>query len=120
MSTTERAVEMVRKLVPDLDDRMTQFEVEAFEIDDELRDAFHEELERLSGELQAGLDSSDDEQVRTAAHSIKGMSGTMGFPEISVLAREIELTLRDGARERFTLLCHALIAWAREFVAAGK
>jgi len=115
-----RAVEMVRELIPDLEDRMAQFEVEAFDIDDELMEAFREELERLGGDLQAGLTASDDEQVRAAAHSIKGMCGTMGLPEISVLAREIEMTLRAGERERCTLLCDALITWARDFIAASK
>ena len=115
-----RAVEWVRELIPDLEDRMAQFEVEAFGIDDELMEAFHEELERLGGDLQAGLTASDDEQVRAAAHSLKGMCGTMGLPEISVLAREIETTLCDGERERHALLCNALITWARDFIAASK
>ena len=115
-----RAVEMVRELVPDLETRIAQFEVEPFELDEELIEAFREELEHLSDEMQAGLDSADDEQIRLAIHSIKGMSGTMGLPEISVLAQEIELTLRAGERERFALLSNALIAWARDFVAAGK
>ena len=115
-----RAIEMVRELIPDLEDRMAQFEVEAFDIDDELMEAFREELERLGGDLHAGRTVSDDEQVRAAAHSIKGMCGTMGLPEISVLAREIEMTLRAGERERYDLLCDALITWARDFIAAGK
>lgn len=112
----ERAMEAVRRLVPDLDGRISQFEVETFEMDDELISAFCEEMERLSGELQTGLDTSDNELVRVAAHSIKGMGGTMGLPEISVLAQEIELTLRAGQMDRCAELCKALIGWAREFV----
>ncbi|MBI9021014.1 MAG: Hpt domain-containing protein [Verrucomicrobia bacterium] len=115
-----RAIELVRELVPDLNEKIGSFEVEAIDVDDELLEAFYEELDRLSGDLQTGLDASDDEQIRMAAHSIKGMAGTMGFPEISVLAREIEMTVRGGDRERTVTLCTSLIAWAREFVAAGK
>jgi HPt (histidine-containing phosphotransfer) domain-containing protein len=114
-----RAIEMVRKQVPDLDGRISQFEVETFEMDDELVSAFCEELERMSADMQTGLDTSVNEMVRVAAHSIKGMGGTMGLPEISVLAQEIELTLRAGKMERCTVLCNELIKWAREFV-AGK
>lgn len=119
MTALAREIEMVRDLVPDVEERMLQFEVAPFELDEELVSAFHEELERLSGEMQAGLDASEDEPVRLAAHSIKGMSGTMGLPEISVLAREIELTLRAGERERFLQLSNALIRWARELTASG-
>lgn len=114
-----RAIETVRRLVPDLDGRISQFEVETFEMDDELITAFCEELERMSTDLQTGLDTADNEIIRVAAHSIKGMGGTMGLPEISVLAQEIELTLRNGQMDRCTALCMAIITWAREFV-AGK
>lgn len=115
-----RAIETVRKLVPDLDGRISQFEVETFEMDGELIAAFCEELERVSGDLQTGVDTSDSEMIRVAAHSIKGMGGTMGLPEISVLAQEIELTLRGGEMDRCTGLCAALIAWSRDFVASNQ
>jgi len=115
-----RAIEMVRGLVRDLDGRISQFEVETFEMDDELIGAFCEELERMSGDLQTGLDTSNNEMIRVAAHSIKGMGGTMGLPEISVLAQEIELALRGGQTERCTALCAALIKWSREFISGNK
>ena len=114
------AMETVRKLVPDLDGRISQFEVETFEMDDELIAAFCEELERIAGELQAGLDSKNKEMIRVAAHSIKGMGGTMGLPEISVLAQEVELTLRSGQMPRCVELCNTLIIWSREFITQNQ
>lgn len=120
MTAIPRAIEMVRELVPDLDERIGQFEVETFEMDDELMDAFFEEIERLTGDLQAGLDEFDEEKIRASAHSIKGMSGTMGLPEISVLAQEIEVTLRGGETERCRHLCTVLIGWARDFMAGNQ
>ena len=120
MTAIPRAIEMVRNLVPDLDGRISQFEVETFEMDGELIDAFCEELDRVGGDLQSGLDESDNEKIRVAAHSIKGMGGTMGLPEISVLAQEIELTLRGGDQERCTALCEALIQWAKDFSSGNK
>lgn len=115
-----RAIETVRTLVPDLDGRISQFEVETFEMDDELIVAFCEELERMAADLQAGIDTPNNEMIRVAAHSIKGMGGTMGLPEISVLAQEIELTLRGGQTERCALLCKALIGWSRDFITGNK
>ena len=116
----ERVIEMVRKLVPDLDERIGRFEVEDFEVDDELLGAFCEELERLSGDLRSGLDTSDDKQAHVAAHSIKGMGGAMGLPEISVLAQEVERTLEAGQKERCEFLSKELISWARAFVAKNQ
>jgi HPt (histidine-containing phosphotransfer) domain-containing protein len=115
-----RAIETVRKLVPDLDGRISQFEVETFEMDDELIAAFCEELERMTGDLQTGLDSKNNDMVRVAAHSIKGMGGTMGLPEISVLAQEVELTLRNGQMPRCVDLCNALIGWSRGFITRNQ
>jgi HPt (histidine-containing phosphotransfer) domain-containing protein len=116
----EREIEMVRKLVPDLDGRIGRFEVEDFELDDELLAAFCEELERLSGDLRSGLDTSDKKKAHVAAHSIKGMGGTMGLPEISVLAQEVELTLEADQKERCEFLSKELISWARDFIAKNQ
>ena len=115
-----RAIETVRELVPDLDGRLSQFEVETFEMDDELIEAFCEELDRLGVDLQAGVDEADSEKIRVSAHSIKGMGGTMGLPEISVLAQEIELTLRADEMDRCHSLCTALVAWSKSFVAGNQ
>jgi HPt (histidine-containing phosphotransfer) domain-containing protein len=120
MTAIPRAMEMVRGLIPDLDGRISQFEVETFEMDQELISAFCEELERVGSDLQAGLEDADDEKIRVAAHSIKGMGGTMGLPEISVLAQEIELTLRSGDQTRCRALCSALANWSRDFVAGNQ
>lgn len=120
MTTISRAIEMVQALIPDLDRRISQFEVETFEMDQELIAVFCGELERVCGELSEGLAAADQEQVRVAAHSMKGMGGTMGLPEISVLAYEIELQSRAGALERVQRLCDALIRWSNEFVAANR
>jgi HPt (histidine-containing phosphotransfer) domain-containing protein len=116
MTAIPRAMEMVRQLVPDLEDRISQFEVEAFELDDELIEAFHEELDRLSGDLRRGM--ADPDAVREAAHSMKGMAGTMGLPEISVLSHEIEIMVRQNEMGRCGMLCDAMVNWAADFNAA--
>lgn len=115
-----RAVEMVSELVPDLDGRISQFEVETFEMDDELVAAFCEELDRMTGDLKRGLETGNEEDLRVAAHSIKGMGGTMGLPEISVLAQEIEFKVRDGDLDRCKELSDALINWSSAFVAENQ
>lgn len=114
------AVEMVRQIVPDVDSRMGQFQTEEFEVDDELISAFCEELERLTGDLKTGFDTGDFELTRKSAHSLKGMCGTMGFPEISVLSQEIEITLRAGRMERCAQLGRALLDWAAKWLVENR
>lgn len=103
----------VRGLVPDLDRRMDAFRVDCAEVDDELIEAFKEELTAQSALLRQGLDSDDLEPVRRAAHSVKGMGGTIGLPEISVLAHEIELRAKSGDQAGCAELAEAFIDWAK-------
>jgi len=114
------ALETVHQLIPDLDERVSRFETEPFKADDELIAAFCEELSRLCADLQTGVNTRDGEMIRVAAHSIKGMSGTMGFPEISVLAQEIEWSLGGDETGRCTRLCNALIDWSLGFIAENQ
>ncbi len=104
-------VEWVGELIPDLEARRSRFVVDTDEVDDELVEVFIEELQRLSGELTEGLEQNDSEMVRMAAHSIKGMGGTIGLPEISVLGLEIETLTKDGRLPDTRPLVDALAQW---------
>ena len=103
--------EWVAELIPELAARKVQFIVETDEVDDELIEVFIEELVRLSGELAEGMAGSDLEMVRMAAHSIKGMGGTIGLPEISVLGLEVENCAKEERLTDAEPLVSALAAW---------
>jgi len=103
--------EWVAALVPELEAKKTQFMVDTDEVDDELIEVFIDELQRLSGELTEGLESGDMEMVRMAAHSIKGMGGTIGLPEISVLGLEVENCAKDERLSDAQVLVSALAQW---------
>ena len=104
-------VEWVADFIPDLSVRTEQFSVDTEEVDDELVEVFIEEIRRLTGELQTGLGTDDAEMVRMAAHSIKGMGGTMGLPEISVLGLEIENMAKEERLPEAQPLVDALSRW---------
>ncbi len=108
------SVEWVADLIPGLEGQCGQFVVATDEVDDELIEVFVEELRRLGGELLDGLGSSDAEMVRSAAHSIKGMGGTIGLPEISVLALTIENLAKAGRLGDSRPLIEALVNWATQ------
>jgi HPt (histidine-containing phosphotransfer) domain-containing protein len=108
-------VEWVADLVPGLEGRVEQFIVDTEEVDEELIEVFMEELRRLTGELQDGMGASDTDMLRMAAHSIKGMGGTLGLPEISVLGQEIENKAKEEALEEACPLIDALAHWLTTF-----
>jgi len=110
-----RQTDWVGELVPDMQTRMGQFVADIDELDDELIEVFKSEIIRLTDEMKGGLNAGDREQIRVAAHSIKGMGGSVGLPEISVLAHEIELMAKENNLERCQELGNALISWAGKF-----
>jgi len=116
MTAIPRALEMVTKLVPDLPNRIGRFEVETFELDEELMEAFREELDRLTSEIRTARQGDDPEILRKAVHSMKGMCGAIGLPEISVLAQEIEFMIRAENMERADELIAPLLDWATGFL----
>lgn len=108
-------IEWVADLIPDLAARVDQYIVDTDELDDELVEIFIEEIKRLAGDLTQGLIQKDNEQIRMAAHSIKGMGGTMGLPEISVLGQEIEIMAKDDRLADAGPLVEALENWITTF-----
>ncbi len=108
-------VDWIAELIPSMREQLDQFVVEAEEIDDELLLVFIDELKRLTGEMQAGLRDNDANAVRSAAHSIKGMGGTIGFPELSVLGLTIENTAKENRLQDAIPLVDALMDWLSTF-----
>ena len=107
--------EWVAELVPDVAAKAVPFTVDTEEVDDELIAVFVGEIRRLTGELQDGLAQGNGEMVRVASHSIKGMGGTMGLPEISVLGLEIENMAKEERLADAKPLVDALAGWMATF-----
>jgi HPt (histidine-containing phosphotransfer) domain-containing protein len=104
-------IEWVKELIPGLESRIDQFVVDTDEVDDELVEVFTEEIRRLTDELQEGVGEGDASVVRMAAHSIKGMGGTMGLPELSVLGLEVENMAKEDRISEAVPLVEALARW---------
>lgn len=103
--------EWVAELIPDLSVKIAPFIVDTEEVDDELVEVFVDEIRRLTGELQEGILQNNGDMVRMASHSIKGMGGTMGLPEISVLGLEIENLAKEEQLDEAKPLVDALVRW---------
>ena len=104
-------MEWVAELIPDVAAKVAPFTVDTEEVDEELVEVFVDEIRRLTGELQVGLGQGNGDVVRMASHSIKGMGGTMGLPEISVLGLEIEDMAKEDRLADAKPLIDALAEW---------
>ena len=111
MANVPGNVEWVAELIPSLAEQLDQYVVATDEVDDELVEVFIEEIQRLTAELQEGVRNDDAEMIRIAAHSIKGMGGTIGLPEISVVGLEIEKRAKEDRSQDAAPLVDALADW---------
>src|SRR5262245_25914833 len=57
----------------------------------ELTEAFVIESATLMNQMNSALAAGDDRAMRRAAHSLKGMSATVGALQLSQMSREMEL-----------------------------
>lgn len=105
--------EWIAELIPALESRVDQFTVDTDEVDDELMEVFLDELRRLTADLLAGVSNDDSDLIRSAAHSIKGMGGTIGLPELSVLALEIENLAKEERVADTAGMVNALSEWMK-------
>ncbi len=93
------AVSLIRQVVPDLDVRMDEFRVDGIELDDDLLVIFVEQLQENVSGVKNGLATGDLEEVASQAHSVKGMCGSIGVPELSVLGYELEAQAKAGNQD---------------------
>lgn len=108
MQFDDSLIEIVRTCVPDIDTRKEPFIVDTSEVDDELLEIFFEQMDINVNAMKEARANTNMKQAAAEAHSIKGMGGTIGIPELSVLAAELELAAKADDMERFDGLMVAL------------
>lgn len=101
--------------IPDLDGRMDRFDTGIDAVDADIFGSFLDYLGQLANELAAAADAGATDRVRAIGHSIKGMGGSCGAPEVSVLGEEFEIAARAADLPR----CQALLAALRAWIAAA-
>lgn len=58
---------------------------------------FEQDLPRILGEVQAGIDANETEVTSRAAHQAKGSAANFGFIGFTTLMAELESNARDGS-----------------------
>ncbi len=102
--------------IPDLDVRAQGFMTDLNVVDDELLALFIEEINRAVQGLTETVDAQDEMGIREHAHTLQGMGGTVGAPEISVLGEEMSARARAGAFSGCRRLLAAFQGWRSEWI----
>jgi CheY-like chemotaxis protein/anti-sigma regulatory factor (Ser/Thr protein kinase) len=108
----ESAVTLFLDLIPDLAERAEAFRVSGEFVDDAVMAAFERQMASIRTSLKSALDAADEAGIRRHAHSLQGMGGTAGTPEISVIGEELGRSAKAGDFARCTALALRLEDWA--------
>ena len=68
----------------------------------ELAEIFVETTKKDIEKVRTGLEKNSPEAVASAAHSIKGAAGNLGFEEIFLLAKKMEMQAKDQNFDSFS------------------
>lgn len=98
-------------LIQNLDARARQYETDTDVLDDELRELFEQELRRTLEDLLVAVPTEQEMAVRDCAHTLLGMGGVAGAPEISVLGEELSAAAKAHDWNRCAALTRGLEAW---------
>ena len=102
-------------LIPDLGRRAALFNVGSGEMEAEIMALFCEQMSDIIRQLPQAASAANEAEVRRFAHSLTGMGGTVGEPEISVVGEELSTAAKAGDFARCERLAAALQQWIAHF-----
>ncbi len=108
----ESASAVFLELIPDIVDRAEAFRVSSEFVDEAVREAFERQMALTLTELQIASAAVDEAGVRRQAHSLQGMGGAAGVPEISVVGEELSRAAREKDFARCVALVKRLADWS--------
>ncbi len=105
-------------LLPNLAEQAEAYRVDTSEMDDEIRALFRDQLDGMAAALLRSVAELDWNALRRHAHSLQGMGGTVGFPDLSVVGFELSAAAKASDLTRCGQLVNVLTGWAREYIHA--
>lgn len=110
-TSVQHAREILMAAIPDLAAREVPFNVALSDPDPELVEALVAHIRDAGPHLRAAAAARDYRGVAGHAHGLKGMGGSVGLPEISVLGQLLEEAARGAEPAEVDRLCALLNAW---------
>lgn len=98
-------------LIPDLAARSEAYRTDFGGMGDGLLHAFLQQIDLAAQGIGKAIAQADELGIRRHAHTLQGMGGTVGLPEISVLGDILGTAARAGDFAHCRALLHALIGW---------
>ncbi|MEI6148570.1 MAG: Hpt domain-containing protein [bacterium] len=120
VSVQAAARRLFAEVIPNLETLAGDYRVDTDVLDDEIYRLFCAHLRENVGALAAAVAATDEKATRAFAHSLEGMGGTMGFPEISAVGTALSRSARAGEWPICRLLHERLELWLQTAEAAAR
>ena len=105
------AYELFKGVIPDLKQLATGYRVGIEMVDNEIYALFCHHMREILEGLAAALAGTDERATRAYAHSIEGMGGSLGFPEISVAGAALSRSAQTGGWQDCQIIHKRLEQW---------
>ena len=105
------AADALRRALPGIDRETERFRVTSGPLDPELVSALLDYVRDTLPRLHEDLAGGDLYAVGGMAHALKGMGGSVGFPDISALGSLMESAAHSGNAAELRALAQALSSW---------
>ncbi len=109
----------LQPLIPDLAMRSEAFRTDFDGMDAALHQQFLQQIDLAAEGIGEAVARSDGQGIRQHAHTLQGMGGTVGLPEISVLGEAFSAAARSGDFARCRDLLQALLGWREASCQSG-
>jgi CheY-like chemotaxis protein/anti-sigma regulatory factor (Ser/Thr protein kinase) len=107
-------------LIPDMVLRAEPFRTSCDIMDEEILRVFAEQMRLIIRALYGAVEDNDADRIRRQAHSLQGMGGTAGVPEISVVGEELSQLAKQGHFEQCRHLITRLDRWQGDWDATSS
>ena len=106
-----RLRELFQYPIPGLAERAARYQTDADDPDDETWTLFQTEMQSTLELLETARTARDATTVRERGHSLEGMGGMVGLPDLSVVGAELNQAARRQDWGRCKLLTQQLRVW---------
>ena len=115
MESLKSVREVMRRDIPNFDARCEVYQSAIDEMDEEIMALFVEQMALRLKALEEAIPAREYGSVKWAAHSIKGMGGTVGYAEVSVVAEDMEFAAAEEDLARCSRNLQRLELWFEAF-----
>jgi len=109
-----------QELISDLVARCREDTRDTSEMDEELMAIFNDHLSTIIPALLLAASARSESDIRSHAHSLVGMGGTVGVPTLSVVGRELGAAAKQGDYSRCMVLAEGLNTWLGLLIERGR